>query len=132
MSDSATYMANVPCIYYDIKYNKQYPPKNSFGRNLRHGHPYYSASSDWEWMPVDTIFEFDSKKFTVDGYATNLIGIKSVNLLVTQTNSIQSTNVILLYGSIKILQWGNCEKSSKTLKAEKDNNFFEKIMVNVP
>lgn len=131
MEDFATYMENVSCINYSIYYNRTNPPRNSFGNKYRLG-PHYSASSDWSWMPVDTIFEVGGEKFIVDCYATNLINTKAVNLFVTHTNNPNSNSVHINYNTIKILKWGNAEKSIKLLKAYQDNNVFEKIMAGVP
>jgi hypothetical protein len=130
MEDSATYMSNVPCLNYSLYYNKTNPPRNSFGNKYRLG-SFYSAASDWSWMPVDTMFEVKGKKFIIDSYSTDLINTKAVALYVTDTNYI-SNSVYLDYSSIKILRWGNPQKSVKLLKAYQDNNLFEKIMADVP
>ncbi len=131
MEDSATYMANVPCVNYTIYYNRTNPPRNSFGNKYRLGY-HYSAASDWSWMPVDTIFEVKGQKFIIDTYSTNLIDTKAIHLYVTQTNNPNLNSAYLDYNTIKILKWGGYEKSVKLLKAYQDNNVFEKIMAGVP
>jgi hypothetical protein len=131
MDESAIYMGNVACVFYAVKYDKKNPPKNSFGKKLRTGHPYYSASSDWEFLPVDTIFEVDSKKFIIDEYANDLVGTKAINVFITHTNGLQNKMVGYDYQNIKILRWGNEQKSYNLLKARQDNNSFEELWINL-
>lgn len=131
MDESAIHMGNVQCIFYSIYYNKHNPPTNSFGKKLKTGHSHYSASSDWEFLPVDTIFQIGSQKFVIDDYASDLVGTKGINLFVTQTNQPNSKITSCDFKNIKILKWGNTQKSYNLLKAKQNNNSLEELWINL-
>lgn len=128
MAANAIYMSNVIYTYYSADYGA----KNAMGNLLKDGRPYYSAASDWSWLPVDTIFEMNGRRYIIDDTEGKLIRSRILALYIPNISRQDMSKVGYSYGSIKILQWGNYEKSYKILKAVQNDSRFEEFFAKIP
>lgn len=128
MSAHAIYMSNVIYTYYSADYGA----KNAMGNLLKDGKPYYSAASDWSWLPVDTIFEVNGKQYIIDDTEGKLIGSKILALYVPNASRQEMAKTGYTYGNIKILQWGSYDKSYRIIKALQNHSEFEEFFAKIP
>jgi len=102
--------------------------KNAIGSRLKYGDGYYSAASDWSWLPLGTRFRMveNGRIYVIEDYGSALVGRKTVDLYVPSMREVNRWGV--RHQAIKILDWGSKAMSLKLL-APRARNRHVAVMV---
>jgi len=89
--------------------------KNAIGTRLRFGGTWYSAASDWSWMPLGTRFYMPctGRTYVIEDYGSALVGRKTVDLYMPTRKMMNRWG--MRYVDIEIIEWGSRAMSLKVL-----------------
>ncbi|QQL46384.1 3D domain-containing protein [Sulfuriroseicoccus oceanibius] len=98
--------------------HKKYKTKSAAGTELKYGEV-RSAAADWSRYPLGTKFKIDGLPFTyvVDDYGSALVGTNTIDLYKMSAKEMRWWGVRKV--DIKILEWGDYEKSEEILKGRR-------------
>jgi 3D (Asp-Asp-Asp) domain-containing protein len=102
--------------------------KNAIGSRLKYGDGYYSAASDWSWLPLGTRFRMvdSGRTYVIEDYGSALVGRKTIDLYVPNMREVNRWGV--RHKEIEILEWGSKAMSLKLL-APRARNRHVAVMV---
>ena len=89
--------------------------KNAIGTRLRFGGTWYSAASDWSWMPLGTRFYMPctGRTYVIEDYGSALVGRKTVDLYMPTRKMMNQWG--MRHVDIEIIEWGSRAMSLKVL-----------------